>query len=396
LSEALLSEADATLAMFHYRETISHPNSPLYVYCDPLTSTSFKFIAALSITIQFPVASLIKLANMSNLGVLEIIGTPTTEVSNNQRVVSNIGDIVLRAWSREAAEHGCFKVLRILRLLNHQDITEKSLQYLQSFPALGIFDVRGCGIYDGRRAASQAEDIGWKAIQQHEEPIVLEMDCLSRSQASQNHSMASEEMVRRSSEALWDCSRVHRINRFAVQENLSHPQTTSGQPFADLTAGVPDSCSPKWREYVNELAAEDVPWTYLSWDLFCATLHIKTWNSANVASWARLGEIRNDSDLIGAGVCDIEKQAFIGKYLVSPVQMAYICLGDSEILHSAHMAKLDETQDSSLASLIFIRTDNTSERSKVRNRKTLETKQVRQLKKGKRKIDDILNEFAHG
>lgn len=396
MSEALHNEADAPLAMFHYRETISHPNSQLYLFCDPLTSISFKFIAALSITVQFPVASLIKLADMSNLGVLEIIGTPITDVSKGQRLVSDIGDMLLRAWSREAAEHGCFKVLRILRLLNHQDITEKSLQHLPNFSALGIFDVRGCGIYDERRAASQAEELGWKTIQ-NGEPNILKMDCFGRAQISQNHSIESEAMLRISNEPLWDGLRVHRRIRFAMQENFSQPQTTSGQPFADLRGSRPDNCSSKRDKYMNELAAEDVPWSSLSWDLFRATLHTKTWNSANVASWARLGQIRNDSDLVRAGVSDVEKQAFVDKYLVSPVPMAYICLGDSEILHSEYPAKLNETRDSSLANLTFIRTRDTCKRPKRQhNRRIVETGQVRQLKKGKRKIGDMLDEFTHG
>ena len=396
MSEALHNEVDATLAMFHYRQTISRPDSPLHVYCDPLTSVSFKFIAALSITVQFPVASIVKLANLSNLGILEIIGTPTTEASSNPGMVSSIGDIALRAWSRETAEHGCFKVLRILRLLNQQDITEKSLQYLQAFPALGIFDVRGCGIHDGKRAESHVEKFGWKTLQQHGEAFELERGFLGKPRASRNQSMTSEGMVKSSFEPLWDGSRVHRISRSAMRENVSHPQTSSSQPITDLSGSISDNCGQKWHVYVNESAAEDVLWNTLSWNLFRATAHIKKWNFANAPSWAQLGSIRNDSDLIEAGVSDAEKLAIVGKYLVTPVPVAYICLGDSEILNSPYLAALDETQDSSSANLIFIRPDDTFERLKGPDRKIVGTKPARRMKKGKRKIGDILSEFAHG
>src|SRR5271163_3051325 len=129
LSKALHKEEDVTFGMLHYSKTIKSPKFPLQVYTKPLISKTFDFITSLSINVNCPVVDLVQLAKISNLGILEIINPdPWGETP------SGVGDIVLRAWGREAAEIRAFSVLRLLRLWNHEDLTEKSLQHIRSFP----------------------------------------------------------------------------------------------------------------------------------------------------------------------------------------------------------------------------------------------------------------------
>jgi hypothetical protein len=121
-----------TLDLLCYKQTIRDPRSPLEVYTIPLNAPSFDFITFLSITNTYPIADLIKLSKIVNLGVLEILNVRTIQVDGGV----GVGDRLIRAWYMAALDENAFQVLRILRLWNHEDLTEKSFVYLNSFKSL--------------------------------------------------------------------------------------------------------------------------------------------------------------------------------------------------------------------------------------------------------------------
>lgn len=136
-----------------YYQNISSPKSPLAIYTQALTSTSYEFISALVITTPFSVPDLIEISNLVNLVTLEIIN-----YSNPRHSV--VSDILVKAWSLCACQKKSFQVLRVLRLWNHWEITPKSLEYLLHFPALSLCDMRGCNL---ERSNSRKCD-GWKYV----------------------------------------------------------------------------------------------------------------------------------------------------------------------------------------------------------------------------------------
>lgn len=127
----LLSRDASTMNLLRYHQKIENPSCHLGVYTGPLTSKSFNFITSLSITTSCPVPDLVKLSTVTNLGILEIINTKGVEYIA-------VGDRLLRSWHIAAVENKAFTVLRILRLWRHEGLTEKSLSYLNGFPALAV------------------------------------------------------------------------------------------------------------------------------------------------------------------------------------------------------------------------------------------------------------------
>jgi len=336
LSKVLHKEEDVTLGMFHYSKVIKYPKSPLQAYIKPLISKTFDFITSLSIHINCPVVELVRLAKISNLGILEIINPDP-----GQETPSGVGDIVLRAWSREAREIGAFSVLRILRLWNHEDLTGRSLQHIQSFPALALFDVSGCGINKDDKMVLEAEKLGWVTIPSTDLLDVLEEKCnKKRKRMSADPSLMLLSAERRVTRALWPGSRVRRVERLEVQSFFYQSETSSdkhpsngNQLFNNdhilwASNSSVDTDTARWPDYVKEVAEGDEQWVSLSWDIFCSTREQEPWETSYAACWTRIGELREDRDLIMAGVKGIEKQTFVGPHLVSPVPMAYIRLGD--------------------------------------------------------------------
>ena len=76
LSKRLLDEAGLpalTLKHMRFRLTVESPVPSLGIYTSPLTSSSYDFITVLSITTSFSLPELVKLSEIPNLGVLEIV-----------------------------------------------------------------------------------------------------------------------------------------------------------------------------------------------------------------------------------------------------------------------------------------------------------------------------------
>jgi hypothetical protein len=256
-SKVLRQEAEY-LDLLRYHHKIEEPNCRLEVYTAPLTSNSFDFITSLSITTSFPVPDLLKLSSVTNLGVLEIVGT-------NGEGYFSVGDRLLRSWHLAATENGAFSVLRIMRLWDHEGLTEKSLTYLNGFPALAVYDVTGCSF----RAAST---IGWKAIVGADISGLLEKTCKKRAQ-SLKAGLGSQGTTCLTPFSNWlhGGAKVKRIPRAAVSEFLAR-RPCSGSDGPD----------------VNE-----------AWDLEA------------YKSYAWIGELRMDTDLLKAGVA-LGDQAIVG------------------------------------------------------------------------------------
>ncbi len=425
LSKALHTEEDATLGMFHYSKSIGSPDSPLQVYTKPLTSKTYDFVTSLSINFACTVVELVQLAKIPNLGILEILNPEP-----RGKTLSSVGDIVLKAWGREADRNGAFSVLRILRLWNHENLTEKSIHHIHSFPALALFDVRDCGINNSHKMVVEAKKLGWVATHNTNLMKMLEEKCESkRKKVSAGSPLRSQSAESGFMKALWSGSKVHRMERSKVHSFYAQSETgcdncpsTDSQPFNSgqiwpTKYSPSDIAASRWPDYVKEVAEGEEEWVSLSWDIFCNTdtRDMQPWESSYATCWAKIGEVREDQDLILAGVKGVEKQTFVGPHLVSPVPMAYIRLGEvhqcwrlRSTTSTRHVPKSLEKLTSFEDGLIFIRIDmhprsapasqlaidSQLDEAVSGKRKVGGLGRMRSLKK--QKLDDVLNGFKAG
>jgi hypothetical protein len=321
--------------MVHYREAIDRPRLALHDYTKPLTSNSFDFITCLSITIQFPVPDLVKLAKMANLGILEIVNLEekdSVEVDGS----CNVGDSLIRAWSREARENHAFPVLRILRLWNHSNVTQASIRYIHDFPALGIFDIQSCGIDDGLLAAEavvEAVRLGWTDALDVEISNAVEQECLL---ASKSHGSGAKSPKG----LLWPGSRISRVERSVTPESSTEAMASTSFQNSAYTISSPGTSradgSFALKDSPDKSVGGDDEWVSMDHRLFCEVSERTTWirdawECQNSMCWALLGDVRQDSDLVKAGVKDVTKAARAGDHLVSPVPIAHIRLGKRSI-----------------------------------------------------------------
>ncbi|SZF02082.1 unnamed protein product [Blumeria hordei] len=140
-STTLLRRGSSTIGMLRYRETIPTPQSPLETYTQALLSKKFDFITGLTITVPVPVPELMNLTKLVNLVALEILhqGDPCRSL---------ISDLLIKAWSISASQEASFPILRVIKLWNHREITSRSLACIDNFPALAVYEIRGCDIDD--------------------------------------------------------------------------------------------------------------------------------------------------------------------------------------------------------------------------------------------------------
>jgi hypothetical protein len=322
-SKLLLNHRETTLRNMRYREAIESPRSPLAIYTSPLVSVSYEFITILSITIDFSLPELVKLSEVPNLGVLEIINTSGRDL----RIVS---DRLIRAWNIAALTDGAFKILRILRLWNHIGVTSKSLVYLNSFPALGVYDVRGCGF--DISSPIHARRLGWKPTVDRNILNVLHAACVERAITLRAKLGLNPQPVRRaSSEQLWDGAKVWKLPRTDVAAFLTRDETSRpGTPRCRLSYSTMNNIVDHLER--NHPTAESrlgrSRWEALDSYLFKVSRSKMTWDFQLYSAYARLGELRDDRDLRRAGV-DIGDQAMVGNELVNSVPTVSIRLGQT-------------------------------------------------------------------
>lgn len=308
--------------LLRYREEIKTPKSTLDIYTIPLTSRTFDFITSLSITTTFSVPELVKLSSITNLGVLEIINIAG-------RPDHTVGDRLIKAWSLAATNEGAFPVLRILKLWNHEELTYKSLVYLNSFPALAVYDVRGCGFDLSSRI--HARRLGWKPTLESNILGLLQAACVERAILMPIQLGLEPKVVRQStSQQLWDGARVWKLPRSEVRVFLTRPETAIPGPQLLKSPSYVESevfldCVQD-NDDLAEARLNTLRWKVLDAELFTKSRFRQTWEFETYTEFSRIGELRNDYDLVQAGV-QVGDQAIVRAEFVTSVPFASIRLG---------------------------------------------------------------------
>jgi hypothetical protein len=297
-----------TLDLLRYRHVIAVPKSPLPVYANVLTSKSLDFITSLSITVACHIPDLVKLAQVVNLGVLHIV---------NGTEMLGIGDRLIRAWHSAIMNDGAFQVLRILKLWNHGELTCNSLALVTSFPALAVYDIRGCDFHADPNI--RAKQLGWKIAQKADYLDELDQMCQKRA------TVMSEQTVSKHtgySQPLPDGARVKFVSRAETLQFLTRIKVKnklrSPNPLGHSVPPNPlkSRIKPTKAKLGKQKEKPEIRLTSAD----------KSWEFPTYAAFTRIGEIRNDSDLARAGVI-IGEQAVVGEDLVNSVPIISLCLG---------------------------------------------------------------------
>ncbi|KAM3451272.1 hypothetical protein MY3296_005416 [Beauveria thailandica] len=161
-SELLMTDErnGPALDLYRFRQHLCHPEEELKLYIQPLNSTSVDFISHIIISGNciFEGNELLALADMKNLGVLELIKPADGSFASFPKV----NDRIIRGWS-EAVDP--FPLLRVLKIWGDQTVTEVSLRWVAKFPSLVLYDV--IAGKDGWTSASEeAKATGWTVSQQ--------------------------------------------------------------------------------------------------------------------------------------------------------------------------------------------------------------------------------------
>ncbi|KAI1458552.1 hypothetical protein F4805DRAFT_117391 [Annulohypoxylon moriforme] len=170
--------------VFKYHRIVKEAVSPLSKFTEPLMYKPFDFIVHLTITgrnAHFETHELLSLTELKNLGVLEIVQPqPSKDASEFPRV----NDSVLKVW---AESEDPFPLLRVLRIWGEHFTTHRSLEYLDKFPALRVYDVAGrrddwLDSWDGKGLGPSWKKIkyrwGWSLLRAITE-VVEELSTLS-------------------------------------------------------------------------------------------------------------------------------------------------------------------------------------------------------------------------
>ncbi|KAH6721409.1 hypothetical protein BKA61DRAFT_567997 [Leptodontidium sp. MPI-SDFR-AT-0119] len=320
-SKVLQEEDNTTISLLRYRDMITSPRLTLQNYTAALTSPNFEFLTYLSLTTAFPVSQLVKLSSVKNLGILEIVYT------RGDSAQSGVTDRLVRAWHQTAVDNAAFPVLRILKLWNHKNLTEKSLTYLNSFPALAVFDVRGCKFDTGSRALGRT--LGWRSTLDVGLLNFFEAMCVERAVVKRASTEEHPKPIRRAPcHQLWNHTMVSRIPRAEVTTFLTRPQKSISRKGPDAIKHYE-----LWQEIGDMAAQKEAPATFkeVRWEIcnqpfFNTGYQFETWEFLTYTTFSRIGELRSDLDLQRAGV-NIGEQAIVNEELTNSVPMACVRLG---------------------------------------------------------------------
>ncbi|KAG9241005.1 hypothetical protein BJ878DRAFT_522917 [Calycina marina] len=322
-----------TLELLRFHQDFGEPASPLPIYTTPIISNTFDFLTSLSITTAFPVPSLYELSSLKNLGILELVNA-------SKEVTIEVGDRLVRAWHLAAKDEGAFPVLRLLRLWNYQEVTHHSLPYLNNFPALAIFDVRGCGFRAD--AESRACKIGWETVRNDGVLGWLDRKCAAKVNKMRGD-MGNPALKMTQILPLFDPSGVTRIPRAEVPVFLTGLGTSMKNVLGKTEDAKPPSPrSPERKKSkffvkrVDDWYFPDAEQADVDQGPRNSTAKQRsrrgapeTWDWSSTTSFARIGDLRDDSDLARAGV-NIGDAAAVGDELVNSVPMVSLCLGSRE------------------------------------------------------------------
>ncbi len=292
-------------------------------------SPSFDFITSLSIITPFPVSDLVKLSSVTNLGVLEIINTtgPRGSKTPPELFHHGIGDRLVRTWCLAAINDGAFQVLRVLKLWNHEDLTSKSLVYLNSFPALAVYDVRGCCFE--LDAKVHPRQLGWKPTMEMNILGLFEAVCLERIALLQDSpGTKSQAQSKPSVNRLQGEIMVRRIPRSEVREFLCHREVLAAEKLS-VEVAVKSNAQANFKQSedsYSKIASKNIRQSVLGSQVSTKSKTPHTRDNPSNAIYARVGELRNDSDLAVAGI-PLGDQLVVGDELVSSIPMMTLCLG---------------------------------------------------------------------
>lgn len=132
---------------FEFRRSIRLINSPSSAW---MTSLSL-------MDIGLPISDWAFISKLSNLKSLQIGAGP--------RFWTGFNDKVLRAWGESCKSEGCFGSLEAIFVHGHEAVTDWSLQYLASFPALDTFSANSCGVTKTSRSAGK--ELGWNCSKKY-------------------------------------------------------------------------------------------------------------------------------------------------------------------------------------------------------------------------------------
>lgn len=278
-----------TLDLLRYRAQIVAPKSHLSVYTTPLTSKTFEFLTVLSITKNIDLSDAVKLSSISNLIALEIVA-PTPQPG------TGVSDRVIRAWSHAVETEGAFSVLRLLKLWNHEDVTAQSLLYIDSFPVLAVYDVRSCMVK-----------------MNHEFRVKFRTQCPNwRSQLNTNVLADLEEKC---AKRLWEMR-----GSPSYWNNLKFSKEAISRPFPDKAEvnWMVRSKAPTFQAQL--ISVEDPP----EQSPFSP---IEPWDFSIYASLCKIGELRDDRDLLSNVY--LKEQALVGCELIISHPVVSFRLGET-------------------------------------------------------------------
>ncbi|KAI9670211.1 MAG: hypothetical protein M1831_006424 [Alyxoria varia] len=142
----------------YYRNSENAPSLTLPEYVSRFQAPQpdpFRWLTCLMISnLSFSRADIMSLSNLRNLRALDVC-SKANEVGTPELV----SDDVIRWWAKHVEEIDAFPKLRVLVLRNQEGVTPQSFKYLNAFPSLTLFGVKGCRV--GMRDHDVAEKNGW-------------------------------------------------------------------------------------------------------------------------------------------------------------------------------------------------------------------------------------------
>ncbi len=295
------------LGLYRFRQHVCRPEEELKIYTQPLNSAPVDFITHITISgdCSFTGNELLSLADMKNLGVLELI-KPTDSIAAS---FPHVSDRIVRGWS-DAADP--FPLLRILRIWGDQSVTAVSLRWVAKFPSLVLYDVTA-DKNDWTSAHEEARATGWTMCQQ-----------VTRSQDT----------------SIFQYLMLVAPGEDIPMDRFSHLSRSIDVDLVNLVSDprcvlkrVLHSEAPPLLDYLVDPAklSVDQP-NFLrkpvpKEDTFCHDTAFETW-----AYWlySLIGQLSDDRDLKGRGVGP-EHQTVAGPFVLPSKPMACLFLG-----HSGH------------------------------------------------------------
>ncbi|KEY67974.1 hypothetical protein S7711_02179 [Stachybotrys chartarum IBT 7711] len=294
-------EDDKPLGLYRFRQHICRPNEQLKQYLEPLTSLSTDFVTHLVISggCDFTTNELLCLAEMRNLGVLELI-QPADEL---RTTYPEVGDLLIRGWS---GMDDPFPLLRILRIWGDETTTQDSLQWVAGFPSLVLYDVTGART-DWTDPDVRAIQAGWE---------------LATSTSGSDDSLLRYLML--FAPLNDDHNTLRELSRTVDGDLVS--LCADSQCIVKF---VNDRQAPPLLDYLTDRAKIGLP----SWDTDAASRDARACHGAPFEAWAFwlysfIGQISQDRDLESNGI-GVDSQAVVGPFVLPSKPMACLFLGHS-------------------------------------------------------------------